>query len=331
MVKESPGSKSDVGLPRRRKALALLAIAVGLTGIGLVVFQSREEPSISSQITSVTAPVVDKANPTSSPKSAIGGDSSPVGEGENEANGTEANGHPLDPVLQLAQDALVAMRRDIKDYKATLLKRERIGGKLGGESVMELKVINPREASEGQSAVAMHVYLKFLSPSMSKGREVIWIEGSNKNQIVAHEGGFKNLMTMNLDPEGTIAMLGNRYPITGIGMIRLVEKLIEKGERDREIGLCEVKVLDNQAVGDRDCKLIQVTHPEKKDGYDFHIAQIFFDTERMIPLRYAAYDWPASAGKEAPLEEEYTYTNVEINVGLKAEDFDPKNPSYNYP
>jgi hypothetical protein len=51
----------------------------------------------------------------------------------------------------------------------------------------------------------------------------------------------------------------------------------------------------------------------------------------MIPLRYAAYDWPASAGKEPPLEEEYTYTNVEINVGLTAEDFNPKNRSYNYP
>jgi hypothetical protein len=331
MVNESPGSKSDVGLLRRRKALALLAIAVGLTGIGLVVFQSHEEPSISSQITSVTAPVVDKANPGSPAGAAIAGDPSLTGDSGSAEDGTGADKHPLDPVLQLARDALDSMRRDIKDYKATLLKRERIGGKLGGESVMELKVINPREASEGQSAVAMHVYLKFLSPSMSKGREVIWIEGANNNQIVAHEGGFKNLLTMNLDPEGTIAMLGNRYPITGIGMIRLVEKLIEKGQRDRGLGLCEVKVLDHQAVGDRDCKLIQVTHPEKKDGYDFHIAQIFFDSERMIPLRYAAYDWPASASKEPPLEEEYTYTNVEINVGLTAEDFNPKNPSYNYP
>jgi hypothetical protein len=331
MVNESPGSKSDVGLLRRRKALALLAIAVGLTGLGLVVFQSREEPSISSQITSVTAPVVDKANPSSSAEMAMAGGLSQASDSSSKDDETAATKHPLDSVLQLARDALVSMRRDIKDYKATLLKRERIGGKLGGESVMELKVINPREASEGQPAVAMHVYLKFLSPSMSKGREVIWIEGANNNQIVAHEGGFKNLMTMNLDPEGTIAMMGNRYPITGIGMIRLVEKLIEKGQRDREIGLCEVKVLDHQAVGDRDCKLIQVTHPEKRDGYDFHIAQIFFDSERMIPLRYAAYNWPSSAGKEPSLEEEYTYTNVEINVGLTDEDFNSKNPNYNYP
>lgn len=331
MVNESPGSKSDVGLLRRRKAIALLAIAVGLTGIGLVVFQSREEPSISSQITSVTAPVVDKTNPTSSPGAAKGDDQSHSDDGSSGGGDAATDKHPLDPVLKLAQDALVSMCRDIKDYKATLLKRERIGGKLGGESVMELKVINPREASKQQPAVAMHVYLKFLAPSMSKGREVIWIEGGNNNQIVAHEGGFKNLLTMNLDPEGTIAMLGNRYPITGIGMIRLVEKLIEKGQRDREIGLCEVKVLDHQAVGDRDCKLIQVTHPEKKDGYDFHIAQIFFDSERMIPLRYAAYGWPTSAGKEPPLEEEYTYMNVELNVGLTAEDFNPKNPSYSYP
>ena len=128
-----------------------------------------------------------------------------------------------------------------------------------------------------------------------------------------------------------LAMMDNKYPITEIGLTRLVEKLIEKGERDRLVGPCEVQVLEDQHVGDRTCRLIQVTHPKPDPRYDFHIAQIFIDSERMIPLRYAAFLWPKEPGGEPLLEEEYTYLDVKLNVGLTDADFDPNNKAYNYP
>jgi outer membrane lipoprotein-sorting protein len=73
-----------------------------------------------------------------------------------------------------------------------------------------------------------------------------------------------------------------------------------------------------------------VTHPDKKPEFDFHVAQIFFDIERMIPLRYAAYMWPEDGG-DPPVEEEYTYLDVKLNVGLTDEDFNPDNKSYKFP
>jgi hypothetical protein len=72
-------------------------------------------------------------------------------------------------------------------------------------------------------------------------------------------------------------------------------------------------------------------HPEHDPRFDFHIAQIFIDEERMIPLRYAAFLWPEKPDDPPPLEEEYTYLNVRLNVGLKDSDFDPDNPAYNFP
>jgi hypothetical protein len=309
------GSKHQRNLTSRPFPVAIsLCVIAAFFSLVLVFLAPAEEPeaTLSSQSSSVNSPVAAETEPTVSTE-------------------TSEGKHALDPVLELANNALVAMRSEIRDYTATLLKRERIGGSLSGESEMELKVINPSAATDSAAAVPMHVYLKFNSPSSSKGREVIWIEGTNNNQLIAHEGGFKNFLRMNLDPEGTIAMMGNRYPITGIGMIRLVEKLIEKGSRDRELGPCIVQIIENEKVGDRPCRLIQVTHPKLEKGMDFHIAQIFFDTERMIPLRYAAFGWPKKEGDAPPLEEEYTYLNVKLNVGLTAEDFNPDNPKYNYP
>ena len=92
-----------------------------------------------------------------------------------------------------------------------------------------------------------------------------------------------------------------------------------------------MQIVEDQRVGDRVCQLIQVTHPERDPRYDFYIAQIFIDTQRMIPLRYAAFLWPQKAGGEPLLEEEYTYLDVKLNVGLTDTDFDPNNPDYQFP
>ncbi|MDX1930379.1 MAG: DUF1571 domain-containing protein [Pirellulaceae bacterium] len=241
-----------------------------------------------------------------------------------------ASGHALDPVLELARKALTQIQTEVDDYTGRLIKRERIKGVLGNEVQMDFKIRTRREV-DGKIIRPLSAYLKFLEPKSARGREVIWIEGANGNKLTGHEGGFLNLVRVELEPTGMLAMMDNKYPITEIGLTRLVEKLIEKGERDRLVGPCEVQIVEDQRVGDRTCQLIQVTHPKPDPRYDFHIAQIFIDTDRMIPLRYAAFLWPTEVGGEPLLEEEYTYLDLKLNVGLTDSDFDPDNKAYNYP
>lgn len=235
-------------------------------------------------------------------------------------------GESLPEVIELAKRILQKMESELIDYTADLVKRERISGSLGTESRMTVKIRNKDKA--GNPALA--AYIKFATPSLAKDREVIWAETENDGQIVAHEGGFKNWTRMTLDPNGTLAMLGNKYPITEIGLLNLVEKLVEKAKRDQKLSQAEVSVSSGHLVGDRECHLVEVRHPEPKEGLEFHLAQIFLDAERMIPLRYAAFLWP-KAGEKPPLEEEYTYLNVQMNVGLPPETFDPDNPEYDFP
>ena len=238
--------------------------------------------------------------------------------------------HKLDPALQLAYDGLSRMRRGVHDYTATLVKRERIDGRLGEEEFIELKIRNARNR-EGIGQVPLSIYCRFLKPASCAGREVIWVAGQNNNKLVAHETGvIRGLVRVNLDPEGGLAMRGNRYPIYEAGIENLVVKLIEKAERDRKAGACEVDFF-NSRVANRDCLLIKVRHDERRSPYDFHLAEVFIDRELGIPIRYAAYTWPRRAGEEPILEEEYTYTNIRLNVGLTDRDFDPDNPAYAFP
>ncbi len=258
---------------------------------------------------------------------------------------------PEQPTMEelrgLAREILANLHSHVNDYTATLVKRERIGGRLGEEVRIQIKVRNPVAAvdpaidSPATTAVAekkavesmggMAAYLKFLEPRSMRGREVIWVDGVNDNKLIVHEAGFLNLMRVELAPHGKLAMLGNKYAITELGLLRLVEKLIEKIDRGVDLSQCSIATREDQMVGDRSCRIIQVTQPRSVPGADFYIAQVFIDNQWQIPLRYAAFLWPENAGEPPPLEEEYTYLDLQLNVGLTDLDFDPDNPAYDYP
>ena len=243
----------------------------------------------------------------------------------------EANVHPLDPALVIARKSLDHIRSTIADYSAIVIKRERVNGTLGEHEFMFTKVRN-RKVENGIVKVPFSVYMTFLKPATVKGREVLYVEGANGGNIVAHEGGMKGrfLPTMNLDPHGMIAMQGQRYPITDFGFENLVVKLIEKGERDRKQGECKVDFHTGATVGGRACTVLVVSHPVPRPYFDFHVAEIFIDDELNIPIRYAAYEWPAQEGGEKQLLEEYTYRDIKINLGLTNADFDSGNKAYNF-
>jgi hypothetical protein len=238
--------------------------------------------------------------------------------------------HPLDPALDLARQSLGLMQSQITDYTAVLVKRERIDGELGDNEFMFVKIRN-RKVENNQVVVPFSVYLAFLKPATVKGREVIFIENQNDGKLIAHEGGMKRMLgTHLLEPTGYLAMAGQKYPLTDIGLENLVTKLIEKGERDKTYGHCQVELIPGAKVSGRTCSILQVTHPEQKPHYEFHIAQVFMDDEWKIPVRYAAYGWPTKTGEEPDVIEEYTYQNIKINVGLTDKDFDMANGDYNF-
>jgi hypothetical protein len=239
--------------------------------------------------------------------------------------------HPLDPALEMAQQALERVRNDIHDYRCILVKRERIKGELGEHEYIFTKVRN-RRFKDGRQVVPFSVYMYFLKPAPTKGREVIYVEGQNNGKLCAHEGGTKGkfLPTVWLQPDSMLAMQGQLYPITEVGIENLVLKLLERGERERQFPDVEVSFKKDARVNDRTCTVLEIRHPTRRPEYEFYYAQVFIDDELGIPIRYVAYGWPEGPSGDPPVLEEYTYLKLEINVGLSNADFDPKNKDYNF-
>ena len=250
------------------------------------------------------------------------GDVARANAGAGEANAAAVGVHPLQPALELAQKGLVGLRSRIKDYSCTVVKRERIDGKLNPHEYMFAKIRHE----------PFSVYLYFLAPDSVKGQEVIYVEGANDGNMLAHAGsGVRALVgTVSVKPQSTIAMQGNRYAVTEIGVENLARRLVEVAEHDKQFGECEVNFYPNAKVNGRVCTCVQVVHPVPRRNFRFHLARVFIDDEYTIPVRYEAYDWPTETGGQPVLMEEYTYMNMKINNGFTDADFDAKNTAYKF-
>jgi len=234
--------------------------------------------------------------------------------------------NPLLPAIRVAHRSLEKIDRTIFDYSCTLVKRERIDEKLGSYEFIYTKIRHK----------PFSVYMYFLSPEASKGQEALYVQGQNDNKLLGNAGsGLRaRFGTVSLAPDGLMAMSGQRYPITEVGIRNLTARLIARAKQGLQFNQCEVLYFKNTRIGKgasaRTCTCIQVTHLKPQPALPFHRARIFIDDELNIPIRYEAHDFPKTPGGKPVLLEEYTYLNLKINPGFTNVDFDSKNPNYNF-
>ncbi len=232
-------------------------------------------------------------------------------------------------VLQTARDARNQFIAEVDDYTATLTKQERTAdGQLQPPATMVIKVRTRHPG--GEPGGAMAAYLKFVAPESLAGREVIWIEDQFDGKMRVREAGFVGaMMTVSLDPTGMLAMRGQRYPITELGLTNLLNKLIERGEPDvRDPAVTVRERMVGQA--DQTRRQLQITRTEPSGRPDdFSVARIEIDPKLNVVTLFESYGWPDD-GADPPLIESYRYDDLRLNVGLIDEDFSVENPRYTF-
>jgi hypothetical protein len=114
-----------------------------------------------------------------------------------------------------------------------------------------------------------------------------------------------------------------------IGMTKLLDTLIEQWTTELKVPGCEVKSYPQAKVGNIECKMIETTHPKEIAGVRFHRTRLYIDKTTNLPVRVEQYGFPKKGG-EAPLIEEYSYTNIKTDAKLTDLDFDTKNSAYNF-
>ena len=239
---------------------------------------------------------------------------------------TQPGEHPMAALIPWATEGLQTFSSKIKDYSCVMIKRERIDGQLQESSTLYMKI---REQP-------FSIYVKYLKPDKKAGVEALYRKGYHNDQLLGHDVGFKAMAgSLWLDPNGRLAMAGQKYPITDGGIPNLVRKMMETVrldmKNDPEGKETFVKFVENGGeIDGRPCIRVDVMHPVKRSCYRFHRAEIYLDKEWGIPVRYAAWMWPAYQGGKPVLDEEFTYTKLQFNRGFTDWDFNEKNREYKF-
>jgi hypothetical protein len=229
-------------------------------------------------------------------------------------------GHPAKQALLAVLETACDRLGLVEGYTATFRKRERIGGVLGPEQSMAMKLRHRPFA----------VYLKYLTHRA--GREVIYAEGRNENKLVAHNGGWSRLLAprLSLDPTDPLALAHNRHPVTEAGLAHLARSLADDCRADLNDPAVAV-TLDRVTEGSRTWWRATQEYAVRRPRRAFARVEVHFDPETALPLRLDGYDWPEPGTAPPggpPLGEQYRFDDLALDATLGDPDFDPDNPAY---
>lgn len=201
----------------------------------------------------------------------------------------------------------------VNDYVGVFHKQERIGGKLNEGETALFKFQKP-----------FKVYMKFID-GPSTGTEALYAEGSYENKLLVRRGGILGVMTLSLDPRGSLAMSGNRHPVTELGFGFLLSEFRRNVEPAIRSGELEIVRLTDETFNGRPATVVEgkcFSHGDRKYYSARFIMHI--DKELLLPVGDVFYD-----GNDEMFED-YVFTDVTLNVGLTATDFSRHNKSYRF-
>lgn len=238
----------------------------------------------------------------------------------------------MQDLLNLAESSLDHLSHNLVDYTARFEKIEvNENSHQLEKTVMQLKV-QTRFRNMTLDA-PRRIYLRFSEPSSVSGREVIWRQDLYNGKMAVHEPSFLlSLKTIWLDPNGILAMQGQRHPISEVGIVKLTEQLIQRGKEDLDNPLLSIGLQTNHKHDDLTTHLITIIKNQTSNiEGDYGRAEIVFDPERNLVLSFRSYATPTSPSDSPQLIESYSYHNLQVNVGLAESDFDVTNEQYDFP
>ncbi len=225
--------------------------------------------------------------------------------------------HPLNPAIRFTKKCLQKIEA-FPSYEATFHKREIIGRTVVNQK-MKMKIRHS----------PFSVYLYFQDPSA--GREVLYVEGQNNGKLLAHEAGLLSIAgSMALSPTDPMALRESRYPITEAGIAKAVRQLLTEWNRETKYGETDVKYYRDAKLGNMKCRVIESSHPQPRKQFTYHKVQLWINDADGLPVRIRKYGFPARAGQQAPIIEDYTFTDVNTSVRLTDSDFDRNNSKYSF-
>jgi hypothetical protein len=219
---------------------------------------------------------------------------------------------PLDVPLQLMAEAHQAFQ-NVRDYSCTLIKRERLNGRLDAEQVIAMKI----------RTKPFSVALTWQAPRERLGQEAVFVAGQNQNMMRVLPKGIAALagwQTIAVDDPRVLEHSHHRISEAGIG--NMIDRCTKSFEKAKKTGRTKVHLADFD-YDKRHCVRIETISTDPRPSPDIcYRCLLYIDKETHLPIRIECYDRPRPGGNAGgELYETYSFANLRLNVGLREDVF----------
>lgn len=201
------------------------------------------------------------------------------------------------------EELIVLGREGLKrlgNYRARLLKQERVKGKLLPAQTMEVVV---QEAPRAQR-------LEYVEGPKA-GRRVIWIQSRPKEMLV-REAGILGIASLWIDLDGSLAKGDTNHSVTELGFGPLLDIVSNDLRKARAVGGHSRKDQGFDASG---TYCMEYTAPPGAQGLYAQRTKLCVDAKLGLPVKIEVHD-------TAGFLERYEYTNVRPNQKIEPSVFE---------
>ena len=207
---------------------------------------------------------------------------------------------------------VLSITNSVKSYQFLLVKREYVDGKDTGYQYIITKV----------QSKPLQVYLKFLKPARYEGREALYKNG----ELIVRRGGRGALkeLVVRIDPEGPMAMDGNKYPITRIDPSVSCARLIQQINDELKFPETRVYKKTGASIDKHPGIHYKLIHTTEQAGMRCMTAEMLISTKLNIPIYFKVVGW------DRKVLEEYYFRDMMLDVKFTPNEFDEGNKEYGF-
>ena len=212
----------------------------------------------------------------------------------------------MDEPLRLLNEARARFEK-VTDYTCTLVKKERIDGKLTPDNVVAMSVRNE----------PFSIDLRWIEPKNMVGQDACYVKGRNGGQMRVKSAGFLGAIGyVSIDPNDVRAKKTSKHSITEAGIGNMIHQIGEKWEAERQLNVTQVRIGEYEYNKPR-CTRVETIHPTNPDNqFLTYRTVLYFDKGTGLPIRMECYDWPHRQGDAGELSEVVSFANLRLNVGV---------------
>lgn len=212
-----------------------------------------------------------------------------------------------DPIAFL-DSAIARYDREVQGYRVLLVKQERIKGKLHPEDQIACSF------REKPFSVLME-----WKQGIRLARRSLYVEGANRNRIVAQLTGWRALAGLvTCDPHDEDARANSRYPITEFGLRMACRRTLKAWQSARERGQLNITFLGTKKIPELGGRLCWVFRRSETTGHNpegITRSTYCFDTTTWLQLATVLHD------DKDQLIARYHFRDLELNPTFDKDTF----------